>query len=358
MFPHANHTTSETTRREFVLAGIGVLASGSLLLAACGGSDDGSSPDAATAAAPEATSTEPAGGPWTFTDDRGVGISLPALPLRIVAQEDAAAALWPLGVRPVGVFGNAPLGDNPQFEGVDLSEVESVGSVYGEINLEKLAALKPDLIVTPSWQPYGASGMGFKDDQQLDAVSRIAPIAAIEVTVAYADMVDRFHELAESLGVDVAAPDVTAARDELEAALEGLRAAVAGKPGLEVLAVSANADQVYVADPGGYSDLQEYHAAGIDVVVPKANIDFGWETLSWERVDKYAADIILYDGRAGTLTPEELAKRPTWARLPAVEAGQIGPWYVGTTYSLPFFTEHVKELTALIERSQLLERAA
>jgi iron complex transport system substrate-binding protein len=337
----------------------GVVAVFALTLAACGGGEEAGAPAAEPAeeavAAPtaaEAQTVEGATGPWSFTDDRGVEVTLERPPERIVAQEDAAAALWPFGIRPVGVFGNAPLGENPQLEGEDLSGVESVGEVFGEINLEKLAALDPDLIVVPTWPPYGASGMGFKDDQQLETVAQIAPIVAVNVRTPYTSMLDRFADLAQALGANVESPDVVAVREELDTALQELRAAIEAKPGLRVMAVSANPDQLYVADPGGYSDLQLYQALGLDVVVPTTNLQYGWEELSWERADKYPADVILYDGRAGTLSPEQLAQQPTWKALPAVEAEQIGPWYVGTTYSVPFFTEHVKELTALLERSQ------
>lgn len=70
-----------------------------LLLAGCG-DDETASP---SAAAPNSGS----GSDWTFTDDRGVEVALSEPPDRIVAYENAAAALIPLGVRPVGVFGGS-----------------------------------------------------------------------------------------------------------------------------------------------------------------------------------------------------------------------------------------------------------
>ncbi|MGX1270146.1 ABC-type Fe3+-hydroxamate transport system substrate-binding protein [Streptomyces phaeoluteigriseus] len=49
----------------------------------------------------------------------------------------------------------------------------------------------------------------------------------------------------------------------------------------------------------------------------------GWyESLSWENVDKYKADIIMMDDRSSTIQPADIAK-PTWKQLPAVKAGQV-----------------------------------
>ena len=61
-------------------------------LAACGGDDD----DGAAATTDDAA--------WTFVDDRGTEIALDAPPERIVAYENAAGTLIPLGITPVGVF--------------------------------------------------------------------------------------------------------------------------------------------------------------------------------------------------------------------------------------------------------------
>ena len=59
-------------------------------------------------------------------------VGLDRRPTRIVAQSGAAAALWDLGV--IGA--------------VDLGAVESVGTGYGQFNVEKLTALRPDVLVS------------------------------------------------------------------------------------------------------------------------------------------------------------------------------------------------------------------
>jgi iron complex transport system substrate-binding protein len=94
-------------RRQFLAA----TASLPLLLAACG-DDDGEE-------------TAGGGGPWTFTDDRGEKVSLPKKPERFVMQEYAVAALWPYGIKPVGIFGSAAMDEQPLFADYDLSGIES-----------------------------------------------------------------------------------------------------------------------------------------------------------------------------------------------------------------------------------------
>jgi iron complex transport system substrate-binding protein len=313
------------------------------LLAACG--QNGGEADASASAST---------GPWSFTDDRHVTVDLDAMPERIIAQEDSAAALWGFGIRPIAVYGNAPLADNPQFEGLDITGVESVGTEFGELNIEKIAALQPDLIVTSLWPSEGPAGGGFKNSAQEATVGQIAPIVTIQVDVPYSKMISRYQDLAEALGADMEAPDVVAAIDRFETSFAAFTEAVTENPGLTVLAVSPSVDQLYVGVPGEFSDLQDYWNSGLDLVVPDAPDLFGtWQTLSWEQVDTYEADVVLYDARAGLPTPEQLQQKvPTWKLMPAVESGQIAPWYVGTAYDMTFFTDNLEALTAVIEGSQ------
>ena len=66
-------------------------------------------PGFALQATPAATPPVPNGvqpdGSWSFTDDRGVTLTSPAVPSRIVAQTSAAAALYDFGVQVVGIYG-------------------------------------------------------------------------------------------------------------------------------------------------------------------------------------------------------------------------------------------------------------
>lgn len=345
-------------RSSIALAAISCLAS----LAACGGGTEGASSaepastaGAATVAAP--ATTQMGDGPWMFTDDRGTEITLDSPPVRIVAEADSAKALYDLGITPVGIFGSAPLGSLPQLADLPLDQIESVGQSWGEINLEKLAAVDPDLIVTAYWPPDGVL-WGFKDDKQQELVEEIAPAVGIDYGAAATEAIGRYEELAASVGADVDAPQVAAARERFELAAEALRTAVAANPGLRVMAMSGVPDAMYVANPGSWSELAFFHELGLDIVVPKNPYDEYWEELSWEQVDTYPADVMIIDARVWSDTqgaPDDaFGDIETWQALPAVQAGQVGPWRAGAALSYAEYAKNLDELTALVERSKVV----
>lgn len=327
-----------TTRRGVAVGAI-ALVLGALVLAAFAGGTR------ATAA----PATTESGQAWTFRDDRGVRVSLDSRPLRIVAYETAASALWYLGIKPVGIFGSTSLTTSPLLEGVDTRGITSLGKVYGEINLEKLAALKPDLIVT-AYSPKFNPLWGFKDAKQQKTVQAFAPIVAINGIRLPTQVIGRYEALARSLGASLRTTKYVAARRSFNAAVAQLRVATKAKPGLLALAVGAYGDQLYFAKPVDFPALRQYRQWGLKMVVPGGKDAF-WEIVSFEQADKYPADLILYDTRAGALGPKELAKKPAWNLNPAVKAGQLVPWQGQEDWSYQLYTKDIKTLTRAVKRA-------
>jgi iron complex transport system substrate-binding protein len=246
------------------------------------------------------------------------------------------ASLWNYGVEPVAAFGQTSAADDVAFEGRDLADLEIVGESYGQIDLERLAAADPDVIVT-SVYPTDSSGAldpgqplyGFESIQQQEQVARIAPIVAIAYRGSAADVIERTVELAESLGADSATID--AAREDYEAASAQLTAA--GERGITVLPVYATAsDGWWMGKAPDDPSLRLYSDLGVDFVDPGGDTYF-WETVSWEQVPRYPSDVILYSLRGGE-TPEQMRAQPTYPLLPAVQAGQEHPWkYIGMDHT-------------------------
>ena len=268
-------------------------------------------------------------GEWTFTDDAGVHIALPDRPERVVAYLPLAASLWDFGIRPVGVYGTTrrPDGSPEVYAGsVDLDAVEAIGETYGEMDLEKLVALRPELIVNDMWDmPPDVWGL---QPETVEQVRHIAPIASIRfVEQPISATLARVEELAVALGADLDASNVAAAKERYERAEADLKAAIAEKPGLTAIFVSGTPDGSYwVANPMEFSDLITFKQLGLDIVQPDAGEEW-WEELSWEQAARYPADLILVDARSGSLTGEELAAQiPSFAALPAAKAGQFGAW--------------------------------
>ncbi|RJK93389.1 ABC transporter substrate-binding protein [Vallicoccus soli] len=296
------------------LAGAALAA---LLLAACGGSDDTTG---SAAAGGEATG-------WSFTDDLGTTLELDERPDRVVALTDVAASLFAYDVAPVATFGWSALAADSRFEGFDTSGTTDLGTAYGEIDLEQLAAADPDVIVTHAY-PVDSEGTiddtkplyGFTDLAQQEAAAEIAPIVAVAMRGSAVDVVERTEELAVSLGADRA--DVDAAREEYAAAAERLRAA--GERDLDVLVGAAYPGEgVYVAKAQDDPVLRAFGDLGVDFVDPGGE-GYYWETLSWENIGTLPADVVLESERA--MPVEEMQRQPTFARTPAASSDQVHRW--------------------------------
>ncbi|WP_424188015.1 ABC transporter substrate-binding protein [Actinokineospora sp. G85] len=327
-------------RRRFLGLVSGAVALG--LLAACGTSAPGSAPTSGSSAQ---------SGPWEFTDDRGKKVSLPQRPTRVVMQVNAAATLVDLGIKPTAVFGPQRLEDgkpDPQAGDVDPA-TPSIGSEFGEFNLEKLTEQRPELIVTIM---YGES-LWYVPEESQAAIEEKAPIVAIKLDgVPAAEAIGKFAKLAESLGADLDSAALTQAKKDFDDAGAALKAAAAAKPGLKVQVVQGTQDGLLVAKPDFFSDLKHFAAQGVDLVVPTAGEQPSWDELSWERVSTYPADLVLTDAREFTLSRDELAKQPTWAQLPAVRAGQVGLWHAETPMSYQKLTPVIRELAEQIEKAR------
>ncbi|TMR90830.1 ABC transporter substrate-binding protein [Nonomuraea basaltis] len=74
--------------------------------------------------------------------------------------------------------------------------------------------------------------------------------------------------------------------------------------------------------------------------------------MSWENADKYQADVILVDARTQSMKIEEMARKPTWAKLPAVKAGQLYPWHAAERYSYLGYAKVTEELKTNLEKAR------
>jgi iron complex transport system substrate-binding protein len=228
----------------------------------------------------------------------------------------------------VGVFGPTKLADgkpDPQAGDLPVDRLEIIGNAYGEFNIEKYAALRPELLVDNMFIP---GDLFYVPEESKDKIYALAPSVAIAAgTVALPKPIERTAALAAALGADLKAAKVTAAKARFEKAAEAVRAAAKAKPGLKVLAASGSPDLFYASSPAKNTDLIYYKELGVDLIVPdKLGKDDYFESLSWENADKYDADLILLDSRTQALQPKDLGGKPSWPELPAVKAGQVIPW--------------------------------
>ncbi|MEU5046400.1 ABC transporter substrate-binding protein [Streptomyces griseorubiginosus] len=307
------------TRRGILAAG-GALGLGAVL-AACG--DDDSS-----ATGGDKGTTAAKSGPWSFKDDRGTTVKLDKVPTKIVAFTGVAAALYDYGIEVKGVFGPTKTKDGKadvQAGDMDVSKLTVFGNVWDQFNVEQYAAFAPEVLITTMFDSAGT--LWYVPAASASKIAKLAPSVGISVYDRQLTApLQKVWELAESLGADMTAAKVTDAKKRFEAASERLRAAAKAHPDIKVLAGSAAQDVFYVSGSNLSVDLEYFKALGVNFVEPSASVlkaSGGWyESLSWENVDKYKADIIMMDDRTATIQPADITEA-TWKKLPAVKAGQV-----------------------------------
>lgn len=337
-------TSLRPNRRTAAVLVTGLLALGTL--AACSGSE---APPTASAGS-KSTVTAPAGR-WSFTDDRGKEVTLDHAPEIIAADAATAGGLWEYGIDVNGgVFGQVELADGTKSPAIGLAspdDFDSVGDAT-QINIEALAAEKPDVIVGAMWDDRQFYGI---DPEQLDEVEQIAPVIGIRVDDRpVTEPLARVAELAESLGAD---PDgeIADAKEAFGAASKAFTAANEAKPDLLVAAVSGSPTEMYVAYPPKWPDLSYYQDLGMNLVEPKDHPTAGgfWETLSWEQAGRYPVDLVLADGRGGSLETIKEQIPAVALSMPALEADQIVVWPAVHAYGYGNFAEILGTLTKAVD---------
>ncbi|MEU5155896.1 ABC transporter substrate-binding protein [Glycomyces sp. NPDC021274] len=310
------------SRRGLFAAGGGLGAAS--LLAACGSEEE------------PATEGDGASGSFSFLDERDQAeVELASVPTTVVAFTGLAAALYDYGVEVAAVFGPTTLADgSPDIQAgrMPVEGLEVLGNAWGEFDVEKFAQLNPELIVSHYYEGFD---LWFVPEERLEEVQALAPGIGIEVSEPTIDeIIDRHAALAKALGADLESEQNASGVERFGSAAGGVAAAVADKP-LKAVAVGAWPDGLYIANPPTFNVLAKCVELGVDFVVPE-NPDQNnyWELLSWENIDKYEADAIFLDIRTGNIAPETLlADYPTWAALPAVQAGQVYGWNGEPVYS-------------------------
>lgn len=307
-------------------------------LAACG-SDSGSDDAKASSS-------------WTFTDGRGTKITLDHEPKRIVAQTSIAAALADYGIDPVGVFGPLKGTDgkvDPQAAGLDPSKVTDVtgSGEYGDLDLEKLAGLRPDLLVTNMFVPPELWYLNKATETKVDGLTKTLAIDFQNKSLV--ETIEAVRDVAKSLGGDVDSARANEAKADFEAAADRLRK-IGTELGTErILAVSSTPDLLYVADPGQFPDLAFYRSLGLPIVPATAKAGTYWDSISWEKADKYPADIVLWDSRDGQSSLDTLKKQPVFGQLAAARSGSYVPWQAVAPPSYRAYAEVMNALAGNLE---------
>ena len=275
-----------------------VVVAASFALTACGGTSD---------AAP---STEALGSDAAFprTVEHAMGeTDIPARPERVVVLDtgelDSALSL---GVVPVGAVTADVSADFLSYLAEDAAGVDRVGTI-SEPNLEAIAALEPDLILSNK----------VRHEEIYGQLSQIAPTVFAEKVGAV--WKDNLLLAGEALGLEEEAADALAAYESAAAELGESIGAPAG-PTVSALRFVDGTIRVYTAASFIGTVLADI---GLDQLeLPVAQVPTFAE-LSAEELTLADADVVLYSsyGPAEDSGESAALAGPLWPRLGAVQAG-------------------------------------
>lgn len=286
-------------------------------LAACSPAVDHSQTSEST---PSAQTAEPAGqtGDTITVEDMKGQVEIPVNPQRIVDVSGLADELIILDM-PFIASANTSMYDGitvPDYlqEYFTNNKIEIVGNysgaaASGDLNLEKIVELKPDLII-----------MNIRHDKVYEQLKGIAPTVMINDDISYVNWRGRFQQLGQWFGKEDA---VTQWLADYDAKAAELSAKVKETVGEETFAVveanSVHFGSYYVYRTGGpgeliYDELKLAPSNGVPENV--------WgEVVDAEYFSKIDADHIFFfsdDGQIG-----DTGNSPVWQNLKAVKAGNV-----------------------------------
>ncbi|MDT3439505.1 iron-siderophore ABC transporter substrate-binding protein [Pseudofrankia sp. BMG5.37] len=274
------------------------------LAAGCGGSDDGDGTPAPASAASGSF-------PVTLKDKFGTAV-VPAEPTRIIAlsyEEDTLAAL---GITPIAYGKNEykPDGVFPWLTGkVDLSKSTALDTA-GDLNLEQIAALKPDLILATNF--YGLA-------DYYDRLSKIAPTVGFTDDAGIATWQENSTIIGKAVGREADTAKAIAATGKI------IKDTATGLPGLAGKTFSYS----FYYEPGGLAVIDDPETVSVQLyselgmkLAPGVTENVVDRSLSMEKLSALDADFVLI----GYATPDlktEMDSNKLFTEIPAVRAGRV-----------------------------------
>lgn len=256
-------------------------------------------------------------------------VKIPLKPQRVIVLEENVVldSVVALGIKPVGVVYCA--GCEEKFRGIPsdlLADVPVLGSIGSQPSLEKILALKPDLILALT---------NLKSSYKL--LSSIAPTVMIDFPTMY-DFKKRLRYVAQVLGKSDRAEELlTQYQNRIQKLRLQLGKQVAAKT-ISVIYLAGSADIFYSYRGDFLPYGQIISDAGLRLI--QQNQKQRDLTLSIEVLPEYDADFlfIMTDSLKKDFkeaNPEVLSflKKPIWSKLKAVQNKQVYKvnWNVGGT---------------------------
>ncbi|WP_270180514.1 ABC transporter substrate-binding protein [Alkalihalobacillus sp. CinArs1] len=276
-----------------------------MILAACGTNGGNTNNQ-------ESTGDDSSESSETRTVEHAMGeTEVPAEPEKVVIlTNEGTEALLALGVTPVGAV-QSWLGD-PWYEHIseDMKDVEVVGT-ESEVNLEAIAALKPDLII----------GNKLRQEAVYDQLSSIAPTVFSETLKG--DWQENFNFYSKAMNMEDKGKEVMNAYNERIDSMSSELGEQLDKK-VSVVRFLAGTTRIYYKDSFSGVILEQLGFARPE---SQQKEDFA-EEVTKERIPEMDGDVLFYftyeagDGEANS-TEEEWTNDPLWNNLEVVKEGNV-----------------------------------
>ena len=242
---------------------------------------------------------------------------VPLQPRRIVSLSAFVTdSLVAMGISPVGVEGSSAVGEAGKVAPhlADRLSGAKVVSHGGTINLEAVAELKPDLILTSGtensrWYPY---------------VSRIAPTVYLALDAFSVPRESAVLDIGDALGQAEQARKVVAAhRKKIAQAKRTLAERIGSRP-VAFLRFRRQTCVIYTRNQVTGPLLYEKLGLVPDPMVPEGPAPGGWDVLSLERLSRLQAEFLVVTvDRDSEFYWNKLITSPIWKAIPAARQGQV-----------------------------------
>lgn len=272
--------------------------------------------------------------PYIYTDEAGREITIEKEPTAIVTNY---LPLWEsltlLGIKPLAVSGAENyIATWDAFEGYDVSGVQDLGQK--EVNLELLAKLQPDIILSQSYDAANA---------EIENFEKIAPVAVFGQKTKM-DWRASLREVAKIVNKEEEAEKIiTEIADKLATEREKLASEYDGQTVMQFSLMGE--DKYFVAYRPDLYDKE----TGLGLNVPKGYTSSEtYEQISMEAIVQMNPDYIfvnVFDGDEALF--EALEENTVWQSLKAVQDGHVyrldggghAPSALATLYTVNFITD-------------------
>jgi len=282
-----------------------------LILAACGNNNEGTTDSKGAKDASDTPAEE------TYTVEHAMGTTeITGTPEKVVIlTNEGTEALLAMGVTPVGAV-QSWLGE-PWYDHISdqMADVKVVGT-ESEVNVEAIAALKPDLII----------GNKMRQEKVYEQLKAIAPTVFSETLRG--DWQENFHLYAKALNREEEGKKVIS---DFESRITSLKDSLGDKVNQEVSVVRfmAGMTRVYYTDTFSgviFDKLGLKHSGSVQELFTDNPDDLFMREVGKEIIPQLDADILFYFTYAppgdteATKTEEEWTNDSLWKNLEVVKA--------------------------------------